>query len=79
MALTSDAKYTCQTLGAENLQGNIELRANWRIDETPRPVLRRVPGGRLRPTTQPGKQQVRAEVKTDGVMAFEKNPWGQTP
>jgi len=70
-ALSSRARYTCRTLGAENRQGNKELIANWRIDEIPSPVLRPVPGGIFRPTTPSGKQQVRAEVLRQSVVPFE--------
>ena len=65
------ARYTCKTIGAENLQGNRELRADWQIDGMPRPTLSRVPTGILRPSTASGKQQVRAEVEADDVVPFE--------
>jgi hypothetical protein len=71
IALSSDARYTCKTLGAENLQGNMELKANWRIEETPTPILRAVPGAIFRPVTGSGKQQVRAEVQASTVVPFE--------
>ncbi len=70
-ALNADATYTCRTLGVENRQGNKEVVANWRIDETPTPVLRTVPGGTFRPLTQIGKQQVRAEVQSSSVDDYE--------
>ena len=70
-AFSSSARYTCKTLGAENRQGNKELMANWRIDETPSPVLKPVPGGTFRPSTPSGKQQVRAEVEGASVTPFE--------
>ena len=69
-ALSSDARYTCTTLGVENKQGNREVVANWRIDETPGPVLTRVPCA-FRPNTPAGKQQVRAEVKAPDIVAYE--------
>lgn len=68
---SSYARYTCTTLGAENRQGNIELVADWRIDANPRPILRPVPGRRVRPQTPAGKQQVRAEVKSKDVVPYE--------
>jgi hypothetical protein len=69
--LSSSARYTCKTLGAENRQGNKELVANWRIDETPSPILRAIPGRTFRPSTPAGKQQVRAEVESATVVPFE--------
>lgn len=69
--ISSYARYTCTTLGAENRQGNKELVANWRIDETPTPVLKPVAGGTFRPQTPTGKQQVRAEVKSKDVVPYE--------
>lgn len=68
---SSCARYTCTTLGAENRQGNIELVADWRIDENPRPLLRPVPSRTFRPQTPAGKQQVRAEVKSQNVIPYE--------
>jgi hypothetical protein len=68
---TSYARYTCTTLGAENRQGNIELVAHWRIDENPTPVFKPVLGRTFRPQTQPGKQQVRAEVKSKDIVPYE--------
>jgi hypothetical protein len=65
------ASYTCKTLGAENRQGNRELLAKWRIDATSNPVLKRVPSSVFRPNTPVGKQQVRAEVDSEGVIAFD--------
>jgi hypothetical protein len=70
-ARSSDARYTCITLGAENKQGNKELVAQWRIDGSPRPVLTRVPGATYRPSPPPGMQQVRAEIKAPSVQPFE--------
>lgn len=70
-ARSAYAQYTCTTLGAENRQGNVELVADWRIDERPRPVLRAVPNRTFRPQTPAGKQQVRAEVKSKDVIPYE--------
>jgi hypothetical protein len=67
----ADARYTCQVLGAENRQGNRELNAQWQIEAAAAPVLRRVPSGILRPVTQFGMQQVRAEVKDPSVKRYE--------
>jgi hypothetical protein len=67
----ADATYTCTTLGAENKRGNLEVMANWRIEVTPTPVLRRVPTTTFRPNTGPGMQQVRAEVQASSVAPFE--------
>jgi hypothetical protein len=70
-ALSADAMYTCTTLGAENKQGNREVVANWRIEATPRPVLRKVLGATFRPSPPSGMQQVRAEVGSASVDPFE--------
>lgn len=67
----SYARYTCTTLGAENRQGNIELVADWCIDEDPTPILKPVRNRALRPQTPAGKQQVRAEVKSSDVVPYE--------
>jgi hypothetical protein len=68
---TADASYTCKVLGAENLQGNLLLKADWRIETQPSPVLGRVASGVLRPATSAGMQQVRAEVHAPEVVHFE--------
>jgi hypothetical protein len=65
------SRFTCTTLGADNKQGNEELRADWEIDASGAPVLRRVPTGILRPATTWGMQQVRAEVKNTSIPAYE--------
>jgi hypothetical protein len=70
-APSSDAKYTCKVLGAENLQGNLELKADWRIEALPSPSLKRVPSKVLRPSTAGGMQQVRAEVHAHEVKSYE--------
>jgi hypothetical protein len=33
------ATFTCRTLGADNEQGNAEVRANWQLDRTLQPIL----------------------------------------
>jgi hypothetical protein len=71
VAHSASARYTCITLGAENKQGNREIVAQWRIDLSPRPALSRIPGATHRPSPPPGMQQVRAEIKTSSVEAFE--------
>jgi hypothetical protein len=71
LAHSASAHYTCITLGAENKQGNREVVAQWRIDVSPRPVLSRVTGATHRPSPPAGMQQVRAEIKTSSVEAFE--------
>lgn len=68
---TASVAYTCKTLGAENKQGNMEVRADWRLDATPGPVLAAVPSKTWRPNTSIGMQQVRAEVEAKGVIPFE--------
>lgn len=71
LARSASAHYTCITLGAENKQGNREVVAQWRIDLLPRPALSRVPGATHRPSPPAGMQQVRAEIKSPSVEAFE--------
>lgn len=68
---TAHACYTCRILGADNRQGNLEVKADWQIDGTTAPVLKRVPSKLLRPNTSAGMQQVRAEVHSVGVTPFE--------
>lgn len=55
---TAARAYTCKTLGAENKQGNMEIRADWRLDLAPGPVLVPVPSKTWRPHTSTGMQQV---------------------
>ena len=68
---TAHARYTCKVLGAENEQGNLELKARWQIETRPTPLLRRVTSGVFRPTTQAGMQQVRAVVEVHAVTPWE--------
>jgi len=81
MASSADAHYTCNTTGAENEQGNLEIKAQWRIDGASPPVLDRVIGGKVRPQTPAGMQQVRAEVVALDVIPYdysfeqEKKEW----
>jgi len=82
-AANADAKYKCKTIGAENQQGNLEVSAEWRIDQNPDPVLERVVSGTFRPTTRSGRQQVRAEVETSRLepaeYSFEREKVGWDP
>jgi hypothetical protein len=71
LARSAAAQFTCITLGAENKQGNKELVAQWRIEGSPLPVLKPVPGATHRPTPPAGMQQVRAEIRSPSVEAFE--------
>jgi hypothetical protein len=71
MAQSAVACYTCTTTGAEDDQGNRELKVQWSIDgETP-PVLNRVTGDIIRPKTVVGMQQVRAKVVALNVVPYE--------
>jgi hypothetical protein len=70
-ASSAVARYTCKTLGAENRQGNLEVVAQWRVEGMPRPALKPVPSGKLRPSTPSGMQQVRAEIQTGNIDSFE--------
>src|ERR1051326_3098471 len=82
-AANADAKYKCKTIGAENQQGNLEVSAEWHINEKPDPVLERVVSGTLRPMTSSGRQQVRAEVETSYLepaeYSFEREKVGWDP
>lgn len=60
----------CQVTGVENRQGNQEIDVDWRIDERSNQIVQ-VPGGTLRPGTQPGKQQVRAIVTDTSLDPLE--------
>jgi hypothetical protein len=68
---SAHARFTCATLGAENKQGNAELKADWEVDASGGPILRHVPTGALRPATTAGMQQVRAEVKEKKITPYE--------
>lgn len=70
-ASRASAAYTCKTLGAENKQGNMEVRADWRLDATAGPTRAVVPSKAWRPNTSSGMQQVRAEVDKKWVVPFE--------
>lgn len=65
------ARYTCKVLGAENLQGNLELKAQWQIANALSPTLLRVASGVHRPATAAGMQQVRAEVEVPAVTPYD--------
>jgi hypothetical protein len=71
------------TRGADNEQGNIEVRVKWRIDQTSQPVLRYVPTGRHRPNTPPDMQQISAKVTAGTIpsldYAFEREKSGWDP
>jgi hypothetical protein len=69
--LFANASYTCKTRGAESKGGNIEVRADWRLDNGARPILLPIPGKTFRTTTPPGMQQVRVEVDREGVDLFD--------
>jgi hypothetical protein len=58
-------------LGAEDEQGNLELKAQWQIETTPTPTLRKVTSGVYRPATPAGVQQVRAKVEVPSVTPYE--------
>lgn len=65
------AAYTCMTLGAENEQGNIEVAAHWQIDGMKAPVLKRAPNGKVRTSTPPKMQQVRAKVVSESLVQYD--------
>lgn len=68
---TARRKFTGTTLGADNEQGNVEVRVKWRLEQTPLSMLRLVPGGRYRPVTQADMQQVRAKVRETTLQPLE--------
>lgn len=70
-ASSANARYKCNTLGAENAQGNREVRAHWEIQAPRSPILARVQNRILRPTTPPDMQQVHASVEAPTVDPFE--------
>ena len=68
---SADAAYTCKVLGAENQQGNLELKAHWQIETQPGLCLGACLCEVLRPATSAGMQQVRAEVHAPEVTHYE--------
>lgn len=48
-----------------------ELDAHWHIDQNRRPVLNAVGGGRIRPNTPAGRQQVQLRVDGEGLEGFD--------
>jgi hypothetical protein len=70
-ATQAHTRLTCTIIGVENKQGNREVSAKWQIEVKPMPVLRPVANEVLRPNTANEMQQVRAEVASPNVVAFE--------
>jgi hypothetical protein len=70
-ASAAHTSFVCDTIGAENERGNLEVVANWRIDGNTNPVLTHVPSGRVRPVPSNGMQQVRARAQSSPIPAFE--------
>lgn len=68
---SAKARYNCRVLGAEDEQGNLELKAQWQIETNPTPTLRKVTSGVYRPVTPAGVQQVRAKVEVPSVKPYE--------
>lgn len=64
-------RYKCKTRGAEDNQGNLEVVAQWRLEEKPRSVFSGVPGGVFRPTPPPDMEQVRAQILEPEVEEFD--------
>lgn len=62
-------RYTCQTIGVENGQGNREVSVDWVIDGSW--ALTPVPSATFRPSTPVGMQQVRAKVVNTSVLSYE--------
>jgi hypothetical protein len=52
----------CNTIGLEDDRGGRELRADWFIDDTRRPLLKQA-GRPFRPSPAPGLQQVRVKAR----------------
>lgn len=67
----ASSSYTCITRGVDNMQGNLQLTADWQIVDAGSPRLEPIPGGKLTTSTSPGMQQVRAEIKAQGVQPYE--------
>src|SRR5262249_40295748 len=80
---SAQERFTGITLGADNEQGNIEVRVKWRIEQAPQPVLRYLPSGRYVTSTPPDMQQIRAKVRATTVppldYAFEREKTGWEP
>lgn len=70
-ASSARAHYSCKVLGAEDEQGNLELKAQWHIQADPIPTLRKVTTGVYRPVTPTDAQQVRAKVDAASVSPYE--------
>ncbi|MDU0359827.1 hypothetical protein RWK44_05305 [Rhizobium sp. 25PS6] len=68
-ASTASRRYTCQTIGVENGQGNREVSVDWVIDSSW--ALTPVPSATFRPSTPFGMQQVRAKVVNTSLSSYE--------
>lgn len=68
---SAHASYLCATLGVENRQGNLEVRADWKIDGSTRPKLVPVAGGKMRPAPPSNMQQVHAEFTGNPVPPID--------
>ncbi|MCW0982783.1 hypothetical protein OK142_18330 [Agrobacterium sp. BT-220-3] len=62
-------RYTCETIGVENGQGNREVSVDWVIDGSW--ALTPVPSATFRPSTPAGMQQVRAKVVATSLPSYE--------
>jgi hypothetical protein len=66
---TASRRYTCQTIGVENGQGNREVSVDWVIDGSW--ALTPVPSATFRPSPPAGMQQVRAKVVDTSLPSYE--------
>ncbi|OAP39039.1 hypothetical protein AU381_08005 [Sinorhizobium glycinis] len=66
---SASRRYTCQTIGVENGQGNREVSVDWVIDGSW--ALTPVPSATFRPSTPAGMQQVRAKVVDTSLPSYE--------
>lgn len=66
---SASRRYTCQTIGVENGQGNREVSVDWVIDGGW--ALNSVPSATFRPSTSAGMQQVRAKVVDTKLPSYE--------
>ncbi len=66
---SASRRYTCQTIGVENGQGNREISVDWVIDGSW--ALNMVPSSTFRPSTPVGMQQVRAKVIAASLSPYE--------
>lgn len=65
-----DAFYTCETIGADNERGNLEVKTNWKIVGKTPPTLESVPTKTYRPKVGKDVQQIRVKVKAASITPY---------